>query len=125
MIAHSWSDMPVEMQMPPMAETRSIEGGGMTIAFERLAAGVDTRPLFAGLPGDGCQSPHWGYVLRGRARVITADGEQVLEAGQAYHLPPGHNVVIEEDAEFIEFSPATDRAATMEHAARQVAALNA
>jgi hypothetical protein len=122
MIAHSWNDIPVEMAMPPLAETRTIEGGGMTIAFERLSAGIETAPLFKGLPGDACQSPHWGYVLTGRARVIGADGEElVLEAGQAYYLAPGHNVVIEEDCEFVEFSPAAARAETMEHAGRVLA----
>ena len=126
MIALSRKDTPVEVSMPPMAETRTVEAGGMTIAFESLAAGVETAPLFAGLPDDACQSPHWGYVLRGRARVIAVDGsEQVIAAGQAYHLPPGHNVVVEEDLEVVEFSPTTARAATMEHAARMVAAQTA
>lgn len=122
MIAHSWNDMPVEFSMPPTAETRTIEGGGMTIAFERLAAGVETAPLFVGLPDDACQSPHWGYVLKGRARVIGRAGQFTISAGQAYYLAPGHNVVIEEDAEFIEFSPTDARTATMEHAARVMAA---
>lgn len=108
--------------MPPMAETRTIEAGGMTIAFEHVAAGVNTAPLFVGLPDDACQSPHWGYVLKGRARVIGRDGEVTIAEGQAYYLAPGHNVVIEEDAEFVEFSPADLRAATMEHAARMMAA---
>ncbi len=123
MIAVSRQDAPVEMSMPPVAESRTVEAGDMTIAFESLAAGVETAPLFAGLPDDACQSPHWGYVLHGRARVIGADGaDQVISAGQAYHLSPGHNVVVEEDLEVVEFSPTAARAATMEHAARQVAA---
>jgi hypothetical protein len=126
MIAHSWEDTPVEMAMPPVAETRTAEGGGMTIAFERLSAGVETAPLFKGLPDDACQSPHWGYVLKGRARVISAGGgELVLEAGQAYYLAPGHNVVVEEDCELVEFSPTEARAATMEHAGRALAAQGA
>ena len=126
MIALSRQDTPVEMSMPPMAESRTIDAGDMTIAFESLAAGVETAPLFTGLPDDACQSPHWGYVLRGRARVIATDGsEQVISAGQAYHLSPGHNVVVEEDLEVVEFSPAAARAATMEHAARQVGARTA
>lgn len=78
-----------------------------------------------GLPDDACQSPHWGYVLRGRARVITRDGEFTISAGRAYHLAPGCNVVIEEDAEFVEFSPGGARGATMEHAGRALAAQNA
>ena len=124
MISRSWDDTPVEMAMPPMAETRTTEGGGMTIAFERIAAGVETAPLFRGLPDDACQSPHWGYLVKGRARVVATDGtELVLEAGQAYYLAPGHNVVIDEDCEFVEFSPAAARAETMEHAGRMAASL--
>jgi hypothetical protein len=123
MISLSRDDTPVEVSMPPMAETRTIEAGDMTIAFESLAAGVATAPLYEGLPGDACQSHHWGYVLRGRARVIGTDGtEQVIAAGQAYHLSPGHNVVVEEDLQVVEFSPTASRAATMDHAARRVAA---
>ncbi|MEW6583873.1 MAG: hypothetical protein AB1416_14055 [Actinomycetota bacterium] len=126
MIAHSWEDTPVEVAMPPVAETRTVEGGGMTIAFERLAAGVETAPLFRGLPDDACQSPHWGYVLTGRLRVVATGGDEVvLHAGQAYYLAPGHNVVVEEDCELVEFSPAQARAATMEHAARALAAQGA
>jgi hypothetical protein len=41
----------------------------------------------------------------GRARVLTEAGEEILQAGQAYHMPPGHNVVVEEDAELVEFTP--------------------
>ena len=89
MIALSRQDTPVEMSMPPMAESRTIEAGDMTIAFESLAAGVETAPLFAGLPGDACQSPHWGYLVRGRLQIVAADGgEEVVAAGQAYYLPP-------------------------------------
>jgi len=44
-------------------------------------------------------------VLKGRLRILYADREEVLTAGQAYYLPPGHNVVVEEDCEVVEFSP--------------------
>lgn len=125
MIAHNWREMPLEMAMPPLAETRAIEGGGMTIAFERLAAGIETAALYAGLPEDACQSPHWGFVLAGRARIVTREGEGVISAGQAYYLPPGHNVVVEEDLEVVEFSPSAARAATMEHAGRRMATQDA
>jgi hypothetical protein len=95
----------------------------MTIAFERLTAGVETAPIYQGLPDDACQSPHWGYVISGRLRVTATDGtEDTAQAGQAYYLPPGHNVVVEEDALVVEFSPTHDRAATMEHAAQMMAA---
>src|SRR5436190_14017068 len=42
------------------------EVGGYTVGFESFREDVDATPLFRGLPGDRCQSPHWGYVQRGR-----------------------------------------------------------
>ena len=121
MTAVSRDQASIELELD-VAESRTVDAGGMTIAFERLSAGVDTSPLFVGLPDDACQSPHWGYLLRGRFRVVRPDGgEEVVEAGQAYYLPPGHNVVVEQDAEMVEFSPAEDRRRTMEHAARRMA----
>ena len=122
MPAYSQEQVPVEFEVD-VAQARSIEQGGMTLAFERLSAGVETAPLFKGLPDDACQSPHWGYVISGRLRVTASDGtEDTAQAGQAYYLPPGHNVVVEEDALVVEFSPTHDRAATMEHAAKMMAA---
>jgi hypothetical protein len=44
-------------------------------------------------------------VLKGRARVLSGAGEETIEAGQAYHMAPGHNVIVEEDAELVEFTP--------------------
>ena len=122
MPAFSQDQVPIEFEVD-VARARSIEQGGMTLAFERLSAGVGTAPLFKGLPDDACQSPHWGYVISGRLRAVATDGsEETAEAGQAYYLPPGHNVVVEQDTLVVEFSPTHDRAATMEHAAKMMAA---
>jgi hypothetical protein len=93
----------------------------MTLAFERLRAGVETAPLYKGLPDDACQSPHWGYVISGRLRVVATDGsEETVDAGQAYYMAPGHNVIVEEDALIVEFSPAHERTKTMQHAAQML-----
>jgi len=125
MPAFSQDQVPIEFEAD-IALIRGIEQGGMTIAFERLSAGVETAPIYQGLPDDACQSPHWGYVIRGRLRAIATDGtEETAEAGQAYYLPPGHNVVVDEDALVVELSPAEDRARTMAHAAAMVQAASA
>src|SRR4051812_30257058 len=117
MPAYSQDQVPVEVE-GDVAQTRAIDAGGVTIALERLSAGIETAPLYKGLPDDACQSLHWGYLISGRLRVLSTDGnEESISAGQAYHLAPGHNVVVEEDALVVEFSPAHDRARTMEHAA--------
>jgi hypothetical protein len=118
MSAYSQDHVPIEFEAD-VAQTRAIDEGGMTIAFERISAGVETAPLYKGLPGDACQSPHWGYVISGRIRVLSGDGsEESIGAGQAYYLAPGHNVVVDEDVMVVEFSPAHERARTMEHAAQ-------
>ena len=83
------------------------EAGGMLIALERWSAGLDSREMFADLPGGACQEHHFGYVVKGSTTVRYNDGRtEVLSAGQAYHLEPGHNVHVDEDAEFVEFTPA-------------------
>lgn len=85
------------------------EAGGMTVALERWQAGLDTGEMFAGLPGGACSEPHWGFCVQGRATVRYNDGEsEVLEAGSAYYLRPGHNVHVEEDTELIEFTRADE-----------------
>ena len=42
-------------------EIRLAEVGEMTVGYFRFAKGTDLRPALAGLPGDMCQCPHWGY----------------------------------------------------------------
>jgi hypothetical protein len=118
----SWEDLPVEFKEDAVGESRTIDQGGMTVAFERWKAGVDTTPLFKGLPDDSCQAPHWGYVVKGSFRVKTRDGEETIRAGQAYYLAPGHIPVVDEDVELIEFTDIEARRATMEHATKQLQA---
>jgi len=47
----------------------------------------------------------WGYVIKGQVRVIYADHQEVLCAGDLYYLPPGHTAIVDEDYEAVEFSP--------------------
>jgi hypothetical protein len=50
----------------------------------------DLRPALVGVPDDLCQCPHWGYVINGRLKMHTRDGEHVYEAGEAFYWAPGH-----------------------------------
>jgi hypothetical protein len=106
-----------------LGEVRGVDAGGITISFEQLRAGFTTEPLAKGLPGDACTCQHWGYLLKGRFRILTAAGEEVVEAGQAYHMEPGHNVVIDQDVELVEFSPTGERRRVGEHFMANAAAL--
>ena len=102
--------------------SRQEQWGEMQVARETAPAGMDTRPIFKGLPDDSCQCSHWGYMIKGRARVIYSDREEILNAGDAYYLEPGHNLVVEEAGEVVEFSPAGEYQKTMEAVAENMQA---
>jgi len=103
-------------------EGRYEELGGYTVGFETFREHADATPLFAGLPDDRCQSPHWGYVLSGQVTFRYADHDEVYAAGDAYYAPPGHIPVIDAGSEFVEFSPTGEYEKTMEVVARNLAA---
>ncbi len=113
-------DLPVVFESGA-AYSRDIEWGDMNVAFEAFPVGLDTSPLFKGLPNDACPCPHWGFLFKGKFRVKYLDHEEVISAGQAYYLSPGHNLVTLEDAEVIEFSPKGEYQKTMEVAQRNMA----
>jgi hypothetical protein len=95
------------VELDGLGRQHRAESGGMVIALEEWKAGLDTGEMFAGLPDGACQEDHFGYVRAGACTVRYSDGQtETLRAGQAYHLRPGHNVHIDEDAEFVEFTRA-------------------
>ena len=86
-----------------------------------LAAGVDTTPLFAGLEGDLCQCPHWGFVLRGEITTTDAKGAQeTVTANDLFYWPAGHNVKVAADAEIIMFSPQREHSRVIDHLIEKV-----
>jgi hypothetical protein len=121
MPSYTLQNTPIEFEDEQLGGSRASEAGDFTVAFETWKAGADTRPIFKGLPGDSCQAPHWGYLLKGKCRILGPDGEEMIEAPAAYYLPPGHNVVVDEDIEILEFTPTAERNRTMEHVATVMA----
>jgi hypothetical protein len=121
MSVYRWETTPVEMQ-EDFGELRHVDVDGTTVAFERFKAGADTRPLFKDLPGGACQAEHWGYLIKGQFRVFAAGGEEVVRGGDAYRLTAGHNILMEEDSELVEFTPTSARDQTVEEIATAVAA---
>src|SRR6185437_11877521 len=94
-------------------EGRYEELGGYTVGFEHFREDADATPLFKGLPDDRCQSPHWGYLMRGKVTFRYADRDEVYEAGDAYYAPPGHIPIVTAGTEIVEFSPTEQYAQTM------------
>lgn len=115
-------DVDVMMAIPG-ATLRLRKQFGSVRGFDRisaeyftLSAGVDTAPLFIGLEGNLCQTPHWGFVLRGRITTTDAAGQtETVTAGDLFYWPPGHNVRVDEDAEIVMFSPEHEHVQVIEH----------
>jgi hypothetical protein len=102
-------------------EVRAGEAGAMTVGLFRLPSGTDLRPLLHGLEGDLCQCPHWGYMLKGTIRMHTPDGPKDYTAGHAFYWAPGHAPEALEDAEYVDFSPAKELKAVLDHVKKQAA----
>jgi hypothetical protein len=112
------------LQQGPV-EDRHEDLDGYTVNFTSFAADIDGTPLLRGLPDDSCQCPHWGYVVKGRMTFRFADHEEVLEAGDAFYLPPGHIPAVDAGTEIVQFSPAAELKITEEAMMRNMQALSA
>jgi len=110
----SRQDMPVVVADGDL-EVRVLDQDGMMVGFVRLPAGADLRPATKGLPDDLCPCPHWGYMLKGRVRMHTADGHQDFAAGDAFYWAPGHAPEALEDSEYVDFSPTHEFQPVLDH----------
>lgn len=98
----------------PVAVDRSSELDGYTVNFVDIRETHSLGPMLATLPGGHCRCPHWGYLFRGRMTVHYADHDEVVEAGQAFYMSPGHVPEADAGSEFVMFSPAEELRATEE-----------
>jgi hypothetical protein len=106
-----------------IVEDRSDELDGYAVGFTTFREDVDHAPLLKGLPDDRCQCPHWGYLFKGRMTIQYADRDEVVEAGDAYYMSPGHVPIIEAGSEVLMFSPAEELKATEEVLMKNVQAM--
>jgi hypothetical protein len=97
----------------PVIEGRYVELGPYTVAFETYREDADPVSLFAGLPDDRCQCPHWGVVRSGKVTFRYADREETYSAGDAYFAEPGHVPLVFAGTEVVEFSPTEPLQQTM------------
>jgi len=94
--------------------------GTMGAEYFSFGAGTDITELLHGLEGDLCQSPHWGYVVKGAITALYADGsEETSSTGDLFYWPPGHSVRAEDDTDIVMFSPQHEHGAVIEHIRRQ------
>jgi hypothetical protein len=94
-------------------EGRYASLGDYAVSFETFKQDMDPAPLFAGLPDDRCQCPHWGVVTAGQLSFRWPDHEETFVAGDAYYAPPGHLPLLTGGTTVVEFSPTAELEATM------------
>jgi len=115
-------DVPVKIDAPG-AVARQKTGFGDASAYGEMGGevfafgqGTDLTELLHGLEGDLCQSPHWGYMLKGKLTVRYGDGsEEQARAGDLVYWPPGHTVRADEESEVVLFSPQSEHTPVMDH----------
>ena len=77
---------------------------------------TDIALLLQGLLNDLCQAPHWGYLIKGDLSVTYTDGEtEDSHAGDMFYFPPGHTEKVNNDAEFVLFSPQHEHTVVFDH----------
>ena len=86
-------------------EARYVELDGYTVGFETFRQDFDPAPMFAGLPGDRCQCPHWGTVLSGQIIFRYRDHEETFRTGDVFYGAPDHLPLVFAGTEVVEFSP--------------------
>jgi hypothetical protein len=118
----SMNDLPPSLTLPE-GKLWQVEWGGTTVEIGHFHKRMDQAPLFAGLPDDQCQCPHWGYVVKGTLRYRYKDREEVFGPGDIYYAPPGHTPVMEAGVEYVEFSPTHELGKTMEVVEQNFAAI--
>ena len=102
-------DQPDERREPPLARVDVINLAGTTIGHAFFEPGwrwsTSVKPVVG---TDSCEVVHTGFLVRGRMGVHMDDGAECeLRAGDAFHLPVGHDawVIGDETVEMLEFSP--------------------
>jgi glyoxylate utilization-related uncharacterized protein len=105
---------PSEVREFPKGRFEVFHVGPMTVGRASYEPGWRWATDVGGAEDALCQVEHVGWVVSGRAAVKMADGtEEVMEPGQFFHVPAGHDswVVGDEPYVSIHFMGGADYAA--------------
>ena len=97
-----------------VAEDRAEDLGGYTVDFVTIHQTHDLVQALSGLPGGQCHCPHWGYVFKGQITITYGDREEVVGAGEAFYMTPGHVPAAIAGTQLIQFSPTDELRTTQE-----------
>ena len=97
--------------------------GDMHVEYDVFKKRFDVTPFLKGPPNDRDPCPHWGILLKGQMRVIFDGKEEIVKAGEAYYMSPGHTAIVEAGTEGWKFSPNDEMQKTMEVVMRNFEAI--
>ena len=98
--------------------------GEMHVSLTTCHKTLDMTRHLKGLPDDPCQSPHRGFIVKGRKLVKYRDHEEIINGGDAFYMAPGHTTVTDAGTEWVESSPVAEQKRTNEAVARNLAAMD-
>ena len=120
-------ELPVKIDVPGAKARQQVDFGDATGygklggEYFTLAGGTDISELLKGLEGDLCQSPHWGYLIKGELAVTYDNGtDENVHSGDLFYWPPGHSVKAVDDSDFVLFSPEHEHTPVLEHINRKL-----
>jgi hypothetical protein len=95
-----------QFSVPGMFDEAGAEAGDYSVDVMHYDIDTDFAYFYKGCPNDECQASHLGYIVKGKATFRMAEGtEEVLEAGDAFAIEPGHNMSVTAGTEFVVFTP--------------------
>jgi mannose-6-phosphate isomerase-like protein (cupin superfamily) len=94
-------DEPDEVREFPLGRFELVHLGGMTIGRATYEPGWKWGEHVGSSPEERCPVEHLGIVLSGRAAVVGSDYDQVMEAGDIFAVPPGHDSWVVGDEPYV------------------------
>lgn len=94
-------EQPDEVREFEFGRFELVEVGGMTIGRATYEPGWKWSVHVATEPGELCQVEHLGIVLSGRAAVKGPDYDAVMEPGDVFAVPPGHDSWVVGDEPYV------------------------
>lgn len=102
-----------------LARVEIVQLGGTTAHRATFQPGFHWTEHAKPLVGtDLCEIPHTGYIVSGRVVVRMADGTELDgTAGDAFNIPPGHDMWVVGDEPYIavDFATGENTATPLEH----------
>lgn len=99
------NDMETAMEAGDLC-VRIGDAGDMAVLQLKIPAGTDFTAQLRAVNPNGCEVPHWMYVVSGVLHIGHNDGRvDVGNAGDVIYAEPGHTAWVEVDTEVVEISP--------------------